>query len=69
MVWDCSNFLSSASGTPAFCLDFTHFVFVLMNYVSGVRMLEARADRKWGREEAYQAYKARTSSLLLKKPA
>jgi hypothetical protein len=40
-----------------------------MNYVSGVRMLEARADRKWGREEAYQAYKARTPSLLLKKPA
>ena len=40
-----------------------------VDYVSGVRMLEARADRKWGREEAYQAYKARTPSLLLKKPA
>lgn len=44
------------------------FVFVLMNYISGVRMLEARADRKWGGEESYQAYKASTPSLWLKPP-
>jgi len=31
-------------------------------------MLEARADRKWGREAAYQAYKDRTPALLMKKP-
>ena len=44
------------------------FVFVLMNYISGVRMLEARADRKWGQEEDYQAYKMSTPSLWLKPP-
>ena len=55
-------------GLQHFALISPIFVFVLMNYVSGVRMLEARADRKWGREEAYQAYKARTPSLLMKKP-
>ena len=55
-------------GLQHFALISPIFVFVLMNYVSGVRMLEARADRKWGREAAYQAYKDRTPALLMKKP-
>jgi len=45
------------------------FVFVLMTYISGVRMLEARADRKWGDDKAYQDYKARTPVLWLKPPS
>lgn len=40
------------------------FVWALLVRISGVPMLEARADRKWGAEPAYQAYKARTPVLV-----
>ncbi|MEO0508880.1 MAG: DUF1295 domain-containing protein [Verrucomicrobiota bacterium] len=40
------------------------FKFALLNYVSGVPMLEKRADAKWGHLEAYQAYKDSTPSLF-----
>ena len=40
------------------------FVFVLLNYISGVRMLEVRANRRWGDDPEYQAYKKRTSVLV-----
>ena len=40
------------------------FVWALLVRISGVPMLEARADRKWGGEPAYQAYKARTPVLV-----
>jgi steroid 5-alpha reductase family enzyme len=40
------------------------FVFVLLNYVSGVRMLEYSSDKRWGDDPAYQAYKAGTSVLI-----
>ena len=36
------------------------FVFLLLNFVSGVPMLEKRSDEKWGHEENYQAYKRET---------
>ena len=40
------------------------FVVVLLTAISGVRMLEARANRKWGDDQDYQAYKRRTSVLF-----
>ena len=40
------------------------FVWALLARISGIPMLEARAERKWGSEPAYQAYKARTPALL-----
>lgn len=40
------------------------FVVLLITFVSGVRMLEARAERKWGNDPDYVAYKRRTSLLL-----
>ena len=40
------------------------FVWALLARISGIPMLEARAERKWGNEPAYQAYKARTPALL-----
>jgi len=40
------------------------FVWALLVHISGVPMLEARADRKWGSQPAYQAYKARTPVLV-----
>jgi len=40
------------------------FVFFLLTRISGVPMLEKRADEKWGGQEDYEAYKANTSILL-----
>jgi steroid 5-alpha reductase family enzyme len=40
------------------------FVTLLLTRVSGVPMLEKRADEKWGGQEDYEAYKARTPVLI-----
>ncbi len=40
------------------------FVFFLLTRISGVPMLEKRADEKWGGQEDYEAYKANTSILI-----
>jgi steroid 5-alpha reductase family enzyme len=40
------------------------FVFVLITRVSGLPMLEKRADEKWGGQEDYEAYKKRTPVLV-----
>jgi steroid 5-alpha reductase family enzyme len=40
------------------------FVILLLTRVSGVPMLEKRADDKWGGQEDYEAYKARTPVLI-----
>lgn len=45
------------------------FVFVLLRFVSGVPLLEARADAKWGEDPAYRAYKERTPLLVLRPPS
>jgi len=36
------------------------FGFLLIYYVSGVRMLESRSDKKWGNNPEYQEYKRNT---------
>lgn len=40
------------------------FVFVLIYFVSGVRMLEARAEKRWGNDPEYQVYRDRTPVLV-----
>jgi steroid 5-alpha reductase family enzyme len=40
------------------------FVFLLLTRVSGVPMLEKKADTKWGGQEDYEAYKERTPVLI-----
>jgi steroid 5-alpha reductase family enzyme len=40
------------------------FVFVLLTRVSGVPMLEAKAERKWGGQEDYETYKRTTPVLI-----
>jgi steroid 5-alpha reductase family enzyme len=40
------------------------FVFLLLTRVSGVPLLEKRADERWGDRADYKAYKARTPVLL-----
>ena len=41
------------------------FTYFLLVYVSGVRMLEARADKKWGDNEEYIKYKTETPVLMI----
>lgn len=40
------------------------FITILLTRISGVPMLEKRADEKWGGQEDYETYKARTSVLI-----
>ncbi len=42
------------------------FVTLLLTKVSGIPMLEARADEKWGGQEDYEAYKKNTPVLIPK---
>lgn len=44
------------------------FVFVLLTRISGIPLLEARGQKKWGSEPAYQEYKARTPVLIPRPP-
>ncbi|NND02977.1 MAG: DUF1295 domain-containing protein [Acidimicrobiia bacterium] len=45
------------------------FVTLLLTRLSGLPMLEKRADERWGDEQAYQQYKARTPVLVPKPPS
>ena len=42
------------------------FVFLLLTRVSGIPMLEARAEERWGDDTDFQAYTKNTSTLLLR---
>lgn len=42
------------------------FVYILLTRISGVPMLEAKANKKWGGQPDYEAYKAKTPELLPK---
>jgi steroid 5-alpha reductase family enzyme len=42
------------------------FSYLLLVYVSGVRMLEFRGQRKWGHLDEYNAYKKNTPKLIPK---
>jgi steroid 5-alpha reductase family enzyme len=44
------------------------FVYFLLTRVSGIPMLEASADERWGEEPDYQAYKERTPVLFPRPP-
>jgi steroid 5-alpha reductase family enzyme len=40
------------------------FIIILLTRISGVPLLEKRADEKWGGQPEYEAYKAGTSVLI-----
>ncbi|HSM72942.1 MAG TPA: DUF1295 domain-containing protein [Anaerolineales bacterium] len=40
------------------------FIIILLTRISGINLLEARADEKWGGQEDYEAYKAHTPTLI-----
>lgn len=45
------------------------FVTIMLTRVSGIPMLEKRADEKWGGLDDYEDYKARTSILIPRPPS
>jgi len=40
------------------------FVFVMLNYISGVRLLEKQAEERWGENDLYLLYKSKTPVLF-----
>ncbi|MGD8456491.1 MAG: DUF1295 domain-containing protein [Anaerolineales bacterium] len=56
--------LPTLSGWTWLTLISPLFVILLLTRISGVPMLEARADEKWGGQEDYEIYKSRTSMLI-----
>lgn len=57
------------SGAQWFTLVSPIFVVVLLTRISGVPMLEAKADKKWGGQADYEAYKANTPVLIPRPPS
>jgi steroid 5-alpha reductase family enzyme len=45
------------------------FIILLLTRISGIPMLEKRADEKWGGQEDYESYKAKTSILIPRPPS
>jgi steroid 5-alpha reductase family enzyme len=45
------------------------FIILLLTRISGVPMLETRADEKWGGQPDYETYKANTSVLIPRPPS
>lgn len=60
--------LPALSGWQYVTLISPLFVYVLIVYISGIPMLEARAEERWGDESAYRDYKARTPVLFPRPP-
>jgi steroid 5-alpha reductase family enzyme len=56
--------LSSLSGGQYITLISPLFTYLLLVYVSGVRLLEISGKEKWGHLESYQNYVNRTPSLF-----
>ncbi|HAU02872.1 MAG TPA: hypothetical protein DCS26_07805, partial [Porticoccaceae bacterium] len=44
------------------------FVYLLLTRVSGITLLEAMSNKKWGDDPAYIAYRDSTPALMLRKP-
>ena len=57
---------SSLEGLQLITLISPVFTYLLLVYVSGVRMLEDMNDKKWGNNEEYLNYKKNTPMLFLK---
>ena len=55
---------SSLNGMQYIALISPIFTYLLLVYISGVRMLEDRANKKWGHLEEYKKYRKETPSLF-----
>jgi len=58
--------ISTFEGMNYLALFSPIFTYLLLNFVSGVRMVEYRGHKKWGHQEDYQAYIKNTPKLLPK---
>ena len=58
--------LPSTSGLEYLGIISPLFVIILLNKVSGINLLEASADKKWGSSNEYQKYKKITPRLIPK---
>lgn len=61
--------LPALSGWQYLTLISPIFVALLITRVSGVPMLEARAEKRWGDDPAYRAYREQTPSLVPRPPS
>ena len=57
---------SSLEGLQLITLISPVFTYILLVYVSGVRMLEDMNDKKWANDEKYKSYKENTPMLFPK---
>jgi len=60
--------LPALSGWQFLSLISPIFVYVLLTRISGVPLLEARAQRRWGEEEGFQQYTRQTPTLFPRPP-
>ena len=58
--------ISTFDGMNYLALFSPIFSYLLLNYVSGVRMLEYRGHKKWGHLDSYKKYKKETPKLIPK---
>ena len=56
---------SSLSGDQYIALISPIFTYILIVYISGVRILEASGKKRWGHLKSYQEYLKNTPSLLI----
>ena len=56
--------LSSLEGMELATLISPLFTYLLLVYVSGVRILEHNGDKKWGHLDSYKSYKKNTPRLI-----
>ena len=68
LLWSAIALLSisSLNGTQYLTLISPIFTYVLLVYISGVRMLDDMGNKKWGHLEDYKEYKRNTPTLFLK---
>ena len=68
LLWSAISLLSisSLNGTQYLTLISPIFTYVLLVYISGVRMLDDMGNKKWGHLEEYKEYKRNTPTLFLK---
>jgi steroid 5-alpha reductase family enzyme len=57
---------SSLQGLQYLTLISPIFVYILLVYISGIRMLENQADKKWGHLDSYKEYLKNTPRLFFR---
>ena len=58
--------LPSLSGIDYLTILSPLFVYTLLNKISGINLLEIKAQKRWGELESYKAYRSKTPQLIPK---